>query len=154
MTAVQFRAYVHRQLASLKRCIRKVCVWSSGGKVSTHADKDIQITPVHGLERLHGIQPMLSWRVDFAGRIQSCQPLFRGTVVDAACTIALNVAVTSDRARTGALPGDIAPQQEDVDDLSDTIYGELLLCHAQTPTDDTRAGLTIDLGSGADLVHG
>ena len=50
-----------------------------------------------------------------------------GAVVDAARAVALDVTVTPDRARAGAFPADVVPQEEDVDDLPDRVDPVLVL---------------------------
>lgn len=80
--------------------------------------------------------PVLARGVEPADLGEPVEKRLARTVIDAARAVSLYVAVPADGARPRSFAADVAPQQQQVDDLAHRVDAVLVLREAQAPGDD------------------
>src|SRR5262245_64949220 len=96
--------------------------------------------------------PMPSRRREPEHFLDLIEQLRLGLLVDAHRSVTLHVGVTAHRTDAGAGSAEIAPQQQQIDDLLDVLRAVTMLGDAHSVADDHRFRLHVDRGRALELI--
>ena len=154
VAAVELRAHLDGQLAVSQRLGGVGKVGRAKREVAAERDEDLHVAAVHRLDRRDRAESRLARWVDPADLAEAVEKRRVGTVIDAAGSVALHVAVPADRARSRSLASDVAPQEQQVDDLAHRIDAVLVLRDAEAPGDDHALRRHVGVGELPDVGLG
>src|SRR6266850_229283 len=97
----------------------KLCVRSGRKKVAPECKEDRRVASVHGLYCIHSVVAMLAWRFEIKLCSQVIEKRRGRPLPNAHRAIALNIAMTANRAQPGPRLSDLSAQQHEVNDLLD-----------------------------------
>src|SRR6478672_3831148 len=136
VAAVELRAHLDGQLTVSQRLGGVGKVGRAKREVAAERDEDLHLAAVHRLDRRDGAESSLARRGNAADLTEAIKKRRVGMVINSAGSVALHVAVPTNRARSRSLASDVSPQEEKVDDFAYRIDAVLVLCDAETPGDD------------------
>ena len=100
--AVELGRYLDGQAAALERLGGEGGVGGGGEEVATHGEEHRYLAPVHGVDGVYRIEPMMSRWGEADGLTEAVEEGFGGPFPDAHGAVALNVAVAAYGAGAGA----------------------------------------------------
>src|SRR5262249_47495718 len=136
VAAVQLRAHLDGQLTLSQRLGGIGKVGCAKGEVAAERDEHLHLAAVHRLDRCHGAESLLAGWGNAADLAEAVKKRRVGTMINSARSVALHVAMPSDRARSRSFASDVSPEEEKIDDFANRIDAVFVLCDPETPGDD------------------
>ena len=151
MGPVQLRGDLHGELRSHQRSFGAIRVRGRPNEVAAEADQYSCLGVGERTHRIHGVVALLARHRHAELRFERVEQLWLRAFEDAHGAVALNVAVPTDRAKSGALAPDVSAKESEVRHLVDGGHGVGVLGDAHGPADDEAPGAGYELKRSGDL---
>src|SRR5262249_44456924 len=149
---VKLGGHVHGEVAVSKGLCSSNGIGCGREKVPTQSEEDARTPLEHRVNRLDGVVAHLARNLDSKLSIDSSKECLRHPFEDAHRSVALNIAVSSNRTDACAGTPDASAHQKDVDDFANVRDGISMLREPHGPARNRSLGLDEYASDGRHLL--